>query len=238
MIEFEPREPQNQTVVAFLPSVLMVGKYLGNRILRCVEERGLGVLAIEIPAKTVQATPRGTREAMDEVYDLVSERVCSRQLASEQMIVVGESIGCCQASRFAAKMGTKRLSLALPGSKLAECIFESYTTRGEKREAQRRVFQLADYQQALQVYDPILYVPRISGYVAIQVATHDIMIPSRRGFELLEEFEKEAKWRGNLNVQQRVYQYCDHSSGAFRFAWEFGSIVDTVMRDNVETRRV
>lgn len=228
MIEFEPHSSENQTVVAFLPSVLMAGRYLGNRIIRGVQEKGLGAIAIEIPVTTVQATPRGTREAMDEAYELVMGRVKKRQLSPEQMIVIGESIGCCQASRFAAELGTENLILSLPGSKLAECIFESYTTCDEKREAERRGFQLTDYQQVLQVYDPISYVSQILGCVAINVATHDVMIPSARGFELLRAFEAEVGRRDDLKVQSRVYQYCDHSSGAIRFALGFGSIVDSL----------
>ncbi len=163
LIEIYPRDQPTQTVVAFLPTVLMAGGYLGNQVIQEIQKKNLGLIALEIPATTVQSTPEGTRSAMDEAYHLVSNNVRNRQINPEKMIVLGESIGCCQASRFAAEFGTKRLILALPGSKLAECIFESYTTRSEAREAQRRGFYLSDYQRELAIYDPVTYVPHISG---------------------------------------------------------------------------
>src|SRR3989344_1452683 len=107
----------DRTLVAFLPSILMAGRYLGNQILSEAKKRELSVIAREISQSTVQPTPQGTRNAMDAVYSAVSEKVCSLSLNPENTLVLGESIGCCHASRFAAELGTKRLILALPGSK-------------------------------------------------------------------------------------------------------------------------
>ena len=214
-----------RTLVAFLPSILMAGRYLGNQILSEAKNRELSVIAREISQSTVQPTPQGTRNAMDAVYSAVSEKVCSLSLNPENTLVLGESIGCCHASRFAAELGTKRLILALPGSKLAECIFESCATRGEAREAQRQGFGLEDYQRALLVYDPLLYVPQISGRVIIPLATHDIMIPTRRGQELVDAFQAESENRGDLKVTPQIYRYHDHCSGAFRFTRNFGNIL-------------
>lgn len=207
----------------------MAGRYLGNRIISGARHHGLGIIAQEIPKTTVQPTPYDTKRAMDYIYHAVSQKVASQKVSADNLIVLGESIGCCQASRFAAEMDTKRLILALPGSKLAECIFESHTTRTEAREARRQGFGLEDYQKELAIYDPITYVPRISGKVVIPLATHDIMIPFRRGKELLDAFQTASINRNDLQVTSHLYRYCDHTSGALRFAWNFESIVGELL---------
>ena len=183
----------------------------------------------EIPKTTVQSTPHDTKKAMDDIYHAVSEKVRSCGFNANNLIVLGESIGCCHASRFAAEVGAKRLILALPGSKLAECIFESYTTRGEVREAQKKGFSLSDYQRELGIYDPLVYVPHISGRVVIPLATHDIMIQSRRGKELLDAFNLESERRSNLRITPHLYQYCDHTSGAIRFAQNFERMIGELL---------
>src|SRR3989338_471616 len=78
----------DRTLVAFLPSILMAGRYLGNQILSGAKNQGLGVIAREIPKSTIQPTPQGTRNAMDAVYSVVSEAVRSRNLNPENIIVL------------------------------------------------------------------------------------------------------------------------------------------------------
>ncbi len=89
---------------------------------------------------------------------------------------------------------------------------------------------MEDYRSELAIYDPIAYVPNISGRVVIPLATHDIMIPSYRGRELLDAFTAESERRRDLQVIPHIYRYCDHTSGAVRFAWNFEKMVGALLR--------
>jgi len=88
---------------------------------------------------------------------------------------------------------------------------------------------LQDYRNKLALYDPLAYVPNISGRVVISFATHDIMIPSCRGRELLDAFTIESGRRSDLQVTPHIYHYCDHISGAVLFAWNFEKMVGALL---------
>ncbi len=55
------------------------------------------------------------------------------------------------------------------------------------------------------------------------------MIPTRRGRELLDAFEAKSGRRNDLQITPHIYRYCDHTSGAFRFARDFEDMVGELL---------
>lgn len=144
-----------------------------------------------------------------------------KRINPEDITVLGISIGNCPAYRFAAETGAKRLISVVPGSRLAESLWRSNATKKEVMEAKKRGFTFEDFQKELSPFDPIRYVPSLSGRVDVFLGRYDRMIPYALGKELADELERSAKARSGLDVMVHTSRFGDHSSTAYGFIRKF-----------------
>lgn len=213
------------TVIAFLPSILLTGRTLGRKLSEGAQHAGANLVTYEMPRTLVRSDPWQTREILDNIYEDAKTRGNELRESGQPIIVFGASIGCCPASRLSAELCVPQTLYGVPGSKLAECIFESKATQREVLAAQGNRRYLRHFQEALEVYNPLHYVGKHTGNVEVHLGTHDKMIPTFRGRELTSAFEEESRKRQDLEVRVEEYTWCDHSSTMMGFAGQFSKII-------------
>lgn len=128
------------------------------------------------------------------------------------------SLGNVLGFRFAEHFKVNKFISVVPGSRLAECIWESIAT---KKIAQNSGKSLRDYKKVLANYNPIESVSRIKPlYSEMYLGRNDLMIPFKRGEELAKVMKKRFKTR----------VICLKSSGhvetIFEFSKQFPRIVN------------
>lgn len=203
-----------KTLVCFLPEIMLRERFLGNTILNSSQN----VLAYKLPREIVQPNPTETRDLLQNAYEDALLRTA--KINPDELIVLGISLGNCPAYRFAAETGAKNLISVVPGSRLAECIWESNATIQEVTEAKRRGYGLEDFQDKLHMFDPIKYAQQLRGHTEVHLGRFDLMIPYKRGKELVDSLET-SRSSGDLSLRVNTYRFAGHSVTAHTFAREF-----------------
>lgn len=174
-----------------------------------------------LPKTAIQPDPGLTHDFLDSVLGSAIKKQ-SLLYPGRRVNVLGISLGNVLAFRFAEHFKVNGLVSVVPGSRLAECIWESAAT-GEI--AQKSGKSLDDYKKSLSDYNPIESVPRINPqYSEVHLGTCDLMIPYARGEELAKAMQQ--RFRVNLSLSR----FSGHVETIFYFSRQFSRIAPHLAR--------
>jgi len=203
--------PSGNNWVYFLPSSCYDFRFIWNRLVF----DGLNVDAYVLPKTIIQPDPELTRKFLDNVL-LLSLTNQEHLSPGRAVNVLGISTGNVLAYRFAEQHRVNRLISVVPGSRLAECIFESSATR---RIAEKSGRSLGEYRESLEDYNPIDSIGRIAPRSTdIYLGKHDIMIPFRRGIKLAEAM------REKYGAKVHCERFSGHVGTILSFSKQFRKI--------------
>lgn len=189
-------ENANSNWVCFIPEFCYRIPFIRKRL----TPDGINEEAYILPKTVIQPDPNLTRIFLDNVLGKAIRKQ-NQSYLERKVNVLGISLGNVLAFRFAENFQVNKLISVVPGSRLAECIWESIATN---KLAQNSGINLREYQASLASYNPIESISRISHtYQEIHLGVYDLMIPYRRGMELAKKIQK--KFRTSL--------YCNRFSG-------------------------
>jgi hypothetical protein len=206
--QIKERERAKYNWVCFVPEFCDRIYLIKNKIIK----EGKNVNFYILPKTTIQSNPKLTQKFLD---NILKEAITNQKRnPSKKINVLGVSLGNVLAFRFAEYFKINKLISVVPGSRLAECAWESIATKEIVRNSG---LNLKDYKKILKNYNPIESVPKISTkYAEIFLGTSDLMIPYQRGKELAEAMQKNFK---NINVYSR--KFSGHVETIFYFVKQF-----------------
>jgi len=140
-----------------------------------------------LPKTIIQPNPKLTNKFLNKILNTAIKNQ-KKNYPKKEVNVLGISIGNVLSFRFAEHFKVNRFLSVVPGSKLAECIWESISTHKIAKNSGKT---LKDYQRDLKNYNPIESIPRINPKISeIHLGLRDLMIPYKRGKELAEAMKK------------------------------------------------
>ena len=203
--------------VCFIPEFCYRVPFLRN----CLIQEGVNVDLYVLPSATsaVQSNPKLTCKFLDDVLVGAIQRQ-KQNYYGKKVNVMGISLGNVLAYRFAENFRVDKLFSVVPGSRLAECIWESIATNSIAKNSGR---SLQDYQEALAGYNPIESASKIKpSYTEIHLGLCDLMIPYFRGNELAK------KMKSKFNTKVECGKYSGHVETIISFSIKFPKIASTL----------
>ena len=194
--------------VCFIPEFCYRVSFIKNRIILPGTNMDIYVL----PKTAIQPDPELTDRFLNDILDS-AKRQQENLFPGGKVNILGISLGNVLAFRFAEHYQTNKLISVVPGSRLADCIWESIATNKIARGSGRT---LQEYRQILKLFDPISSVPRITpAYAEIFLGLHDLIIPYGRGEELAKAME--TKFR----IKKYLYKTSGHVETVIHFSKHF-----------------
>lgn len=205
----------NPNWVCFLPRVCYRVSYIRKRLI----QEGTNMDVYVLPNNIIQPNPELTRKFLDDVLMSAIQQQ-NRDYSGKEVNILGISLGNVLAFRFAENFQVNKLISVVPGSRLAECIWESIATNGIVQNSGRG---LQNYKRILAGYNPIESVSSISPtYTEIHLGIWDLMIPYFRGKELAEEMKLKS------NVSVKYAKFSGHAETVVSFSRQFPKIMRAV----------
>ncbi len=165
-----------------------------------------------LPKMIIQPNPELTRKFLDKVLK-TAIKTQLRNSPDEEVNVLGISTSVAVAFRFAERFKVNKFISVTPGSRLAECIWESI---GATYISQNPHKYLKDYQRSLINYNPIESISKINPKISeVYLGKYDVMIPYNRGKELADKMKRNGKTKIFCN------QYSGHVETLFYFLKKF-----------------
>lgn len=198
--------------VCFIPEFCYRIPSIRKRII----PEGINLDVYVLPKTIIQPNPELTRVFLDDVLRVATQNQ-TKHYSRKEVNVLGISLGNVLSFRFAEQFPVNNLLSVVPGSRLAECIWESIATNPITENSGR---SLQDYQKSLANYNPIESVSRINPSVSeIYLGGRDLMIPSKRGKELAQAMQEKVK------VNIKYHRFSGHVETVVSFSKKFHKIV-------------
>jgi len=205
-------EDTNSNWVCFVPEFCYRVPFIRRRLI----PEGIDMDIYILPKTAVQPNPELTHKFLDDILSTAIKKQNQFYL-KKRVNVLGISLGNVLAFRFTEHFQVNKLISVVPGSRLAECIWEGIATN---KIAQNSGRILRDYQTSLTDYNPIESVPRVNPAISeIYLGMRDLIIPFNRG----DELAKTMLGRHKTNVQYN--KYSGHVETIISFSKEFPKIV-------------
>lgn len=206
--------------VCFVPECCYYISFIREKII--LENLNMDIYVLSNIA--VQPDPELTHKYLDNILKAATKNQTNSYF-NKKVNVLGISLGNVLAFKFAEHFRVNKLFSVIPGSKLAECIWESIAT---KEIAQNSGRNLQDYKKSLSDYNPIESVSKINPDISeIYLGMCDLMIPYKRGKELAKEMQKRFK------TKLYQYRYSGHAETLFSFLKKFNKEMRVVPFSNL-----
>jgi esterase/lipase len=168
-----------------------------------------------LPKIPISPNPKITRDFLDKTLKKAIWKQ-KKIYPGKEVNVLGISMGNVLAFRFAQHFKVNKFISVVPGSRLAECIWESIATRKIVQNSGR---SFEEYKKNLADYNPIENVKKITPtFSEIYLGKGDLMIPYKRGKELAELMEKKLK------TKIKTRRFSGHVETVINFSKEFSKI--------------
>ena len=193
--------------VCFVPEFCYHVSFIRKRIV----SEGANMDIYVLPRTAVQPNPQLTCRYLNSVFK-TAIRNQARLYSGKEVNVLGISMGNVLAFRFAEHFQVNKLVSVVPGSRLAECIWESIATNPIAESSGK---DLQDYKRSLAGYNPIEWCSSINPRSSeIHLGTCDLMIPTERGKELAEvmqrRFETDVKYHRFSGHLDTILSFSKH----------------------------
>jgi hypothetical protein len=186
---------REKPVIGFLPSFVFDD---GSLRFRFIPKESSGVI-YRIPKDTICPNPYEIRKTLDMIYQDATNN--ARDIASDNLGVVGVSLGCTLATRLANSIPSTSLRLVVPGASLPYCIKTGLATKPIFAKAEINGFTFEGFEKELSVFSPENNIDHLPENIEITLGGWDVMIPFRNGLDLVNSLKKKCK---NPNVKVRT----------------------------------
>lgn len=182
-VEFGSRAdaPGAEQLVCFLPWLLSYGNCRDARLLPP------NVLAAyEMPHAIVSPSPETCIEALHIVVDDFLDFMQERSLDPGKLTLLGLSIGNFAATYIANMIGARLWAIA-PGDRGEVLLWNSSIATGLRKQAESRGYSYADFEAALQPFNPINNLRNIRSGSTFIAGRFDSVVPYRSALNVAAE---------------------------------------------------
>lgn len=168
------------------------GVLKANLFVRCsLMKKGYSVLEYEFPSNILSCNPELTRKYFDSILKEVLSDVSrlKKERGFSRISIVGLSLGCVNACMVADKLRVSKLFLALPGSCLAEAIWNGIATQKLRRRYEDAGISLKDLKRCWRRLAPENNVSRLDCEAFVFRSSKDLVIQSYLGKSLVSRIK-------------------------------------------------